>query len=83
MAGWHGVFEVGAPRRAVRCDDEGVSASEVMALACRVMRDDAAHRWMRLPNVDLDDETPLDVVEQGGEERVSALLWALAEGITA
>lgn len=47
------------------------------------MRDDAAHRWMRSPNADLNDETPLEVIEQGGEERVVALLIALAEGITA
>lgn len=61
----------------------GVSAAEVVDLTRRVMRDDAAHRWMRSPNADLNGETPLEVIEHGGEERVIALLLALAEGITA
>lgn len=79
-----------SPQRSGLCRGEllgammrGVSAAEVMDLACRVLRDDAAYRWMQSPNQDLNDETPLEVIEQGGEERVIALLLALAEGITA
>lgn len=55
----------------------------VVDLARAVMSDDAARLWLRSPNPDLGWERPLDLVAAGDTQRVTDLLHALAEGITA
>ena len=54
----------------------------VVALARKVVRDDAARFWMRSPNPDPGDEKPFDLISQGRCQRVIDLLLALAEGVT-
>lgn len=53
----------------------------VIDLARTVISDDAVRPWMRSPNPDLGDRTPLDVVAAGEYQRVFDLLHALAEGV--
>jgi hypothetical protein len=54
----------------------------VIDLAQRVIRDDDLWDWLRAPNQDLDDRSPLDLVADGREQHVLNLLTSLAEGDT-
>lgn len=54
----------------------------VIDLARTVISDDAVSLWLRSPNPNLGDRTPLDVVAAGEHRRVIDLLHALAEGVT-
>ena len=54
----------------------------VVEMASTVMSVDAAESWLRSPNLGLDYERPLDLVEAGDTQRVINLLLVLAEGVT-
>ena len=49
------------------------------ALAAAMPRADAAE-WLQRPNVELDFDSPAEVIERGEAKRVLALLTALGEG---
>ena len=54
--------DAATPRR--DAEDRLLELRAVIDLARRVMNDEAARRWMRSPNPDLDFEKPLDLVHQ-------------------
>jgi hypothetical protein len=60
---------------------ERVSALSAVlaALAAAMPRADAAD-WLQRPNVELDFDSPADLIERGEAKRVLALLTAIGEG---
>ncbi|MXZ85340.1 MAG: DUF2384 domain-containing protein [Acidimicrobiia bacterium] len=60
-----------------------MNSNAAVDLARTVMSDDAARFWLRSPNPNLGYERPLDLVAAGNNQRVTDLLLALAEGVTA
>ncbi|MCY3863463.1 MAG: MbcA/ParS/Xre antitoxin family protein [bacterium] len=63
--------------------DPLLDSNAAVDLARTVMSDDAARFWLRSPNPNLGYERPLDLVAAGNNQRVTDLLLALAEGVTA
>jgi len=63
--------------------DPLLDSNAAVDLARTVMSDDAARFWLRSPNPNLGYERPLDLVAAGNNKRVTDLLLALAEGVTA
>ena len=55
---------------------------KVRNLAYEVMHKETADRWMCRPNQSLDGQTPFELLSAGKQERVEALLLALADGVT-
>ncbi|MDE0605090.1 MAG: MbcA/ParS/Xre antitoxin family protein [bacterium] len=60
-----------------------LDSNAAVDLARTVMSDDAARFWLRSPNPSLGYERPLDLIAAGDSQRVTDLLLALAEGVTA
>lgn len=60
-----------------------LDSNAAVDLARTVMSDDAASIWLRSPNPSLGYERPLDLIAAGDSQRVTDLLLALAEGVTA
>lgn len=75
---WHA--DRAEPRR--ESEERLLELKAVIDLLRRVMRDDAAHLWLRSPNPDLGYEKPLDLISTGHYQRVVDLLLALGEGVT-
>lgn len=68
------------PRR--ESEERLLELKAVVDLVRRVMRDDAAHLWLRAPNPDLAYQKPLDLIAAGEYQRVVEMLLAIAEGVT-
>ena len=60
-----------------------LDSDAIVDLARTVMSDDAARFWLRSPNPNLGYERPLDLIAAGDSQRVTDLLLALAEDVTA
>lgn len=63
-------------------EERGPELQAVVDLARTVIRSDAVKLWLRSPNPDLGDRTPLEVIAAGEHQRAIDQLLALAEGVT-
>lgn len=78
---WNTIFTP-IPKNLIFLSYQNNATSRIDNLLHEVMRQDLAERWMSCPNPGLDGRTPLELMEDDQQDRVEALLLALAEGIT-
>ena len=63
-------------------EEQSQELQAVIDLARTVIRDDAIGAWLRSPNPDLGNRTPLNVIAADEDQRVIDQLLALREGVT-